>query len=137
MVDTSSSLEVHPPRGLAGPPLSVLALKAAEHDVLVVLGEADIATAELLHDLVLQALPDPPRPVLLELGALTFCDSAGLDALRDVARSAQNAGVPLTMRGQSEQLRWLQRTVRSSCRACSHVAPALVELDGRTATAPC
>ncbi len=53
--------------------------------------------------------------MLVELGALTFCDSAGVDALRDIARAAEVAGVALVFRGQSEQLQWLQRTVPASC----------------------
>lgn len=93
------------------PGLALLALRADEQDVLVVLGEADIATADLLRRLVLRALPAPPRQVVLELGALAFCDVRGLDALRDIACAAECAGVGLTFRGGSEQLLWLQQFV--------------------------
>lgn len=94
--------------------LAVFALQAAEQDVLVVVGEADIATAQHLYDEAVQALPTPPRAVVVELGALTFCDVAGVDALRDIARAAEVAGVALAFRGQSEQLQWLQRTLPAS-----------------------
>ena len=94
---------------LHGPELEVFALRAAEQDVLVVVGEADTATATSLYDQLVRALPTPPRPVVVELGALTFCGLSGLDALRDVERCADAAGVPLSFRGQSAQLQWLQR----------------------------
>ena len=108
------SHEVAVPYEVADPGIAVLALRAAEQDVLVVLGEADIATAQLLFDQLLQALPAPPRPVTVELGPLTFCDVSGSDALRDVARAAEVAGVALTFRGQSTPLQWLQRNLPQS-----------------------
>ena len=112
-------VHVPTPSGAApGPGLEVVVLRAAEQDVLVVVGEADTATAALLYEQLLRALPAPPRPVVVELGALVFCGLSGLDALRDVERSAVAAGVPLSFRGQSAQLLWLQRFVTElhSCR---------------------
>ena len=114
MTNQSSAARADSVRDVPDPGLAVLALQAAEQDVLVVVGEADIATAQHLYDQVVQLLPTPPRAVLVELGALTFCDSAGVDALRDIARAAEVAGVVLVFRGQSEQLQWLQRTVPAS-----------------------
>ena len=105
--------------------LAVFALQAAEQDVLVVVGEADIATAQHLYDEVVQVLPTSPRPVVVELGALTFCGVAGVDALRDIARAAEVAGVALAFRGQSRQLQWLQRTVPASSRPAQPCASAV------------
>lgn len=119
------------------PGLSVLVLRAAEQDVLVVLGEADVATAQQLIDQVLEALPTPPRPVIVDLGALTFCDLIGLDALRDVARAAETAGVALAFRNHRPQLRWLQRTVLASHCQRSPRAPASLDLSSSTTAASC
>lgn len=113
----------------------MLTLRAAEQDVVVVVGEADLATAPLLHDRLVQALAGRRRPVVVELGALTFCDLCGLDALRAAAGTAEAAGTHLTFRGRSAQLRWLQRTFPpaqrlaggSSCAGrATRAAPALL-----------
>lgn len=88
----------------------MIPLRNAEQDVLVVVGDADMATATWLHDQLIQALPCPPRPVLVELGALLFCDLHGLDALHRAATAAHDAGVHLSFRGMSSQLSWLHHT---------------------------
>ena len=92
------------------PGLMVMALRAAEQHVLVVIGEADLHTAGQLRRQLIDALWAEPPSLLVELGALGFCDLAGLDALHDAARAAQDAGVTLTFRGMSPQLTWLHRT---------------------------
>lgn len=55
---------------------------ASEQDVLVLLGEADMATARMLVEQAVRALPSAPRPVVVELSALTFCDLSGPDTLQ-------------------------------------------------------
>ncbi|BCY07588.1 STAS domain-containing protein [Actinoplanes sp. L3-i22] len=44
-------------------------------------GELDLATADLLDRAVTAVLAEPPPQLVLDLADLTFCDSAGLDAL--------------------------------------------------------
>ena len=90
--------------------LTVLSLPAAEQDVLVVVGEADLATAGQLREDLLRAVAAAGRPVTVELGALQFCDLCGLRALQDVALAAEDDAVELAFRGMSEQLGWLSRT---------------------------
>ena len=90
--------------------LMVTALRAAEQHVLVVVGEADLHTAAQLRTQLIDMLPVQPPSVLVDLGALEFCDLPGLDALHDAARAAHDAGVALTFRGMSAQLTWLHRT---------------------------
>ena len=107
---TISALKREAPSAREVPPCAVLVLRAAEQDVLVLLGEADMATSELLVEQVVRALPAPPRPVVVELSALTFCDLSGLDALHELAGAAADAEVPLTFRGASPELQWLHRT---------------------------
>ena len=85
-------------------------LRAAEQHVLIVVGQADIATAEQLRDDLTDALTGRPPSLLVDLAGLDFCDLSGLDALHDAARQAHAAGVQLTFRGMSAQLAWLHRT---------------------------
>ena len=92
------------------PGLMVLPLRAAEQHVLVVIGEADLHTAESLRVQIVELLWSEPASVLVELGALEFCDLHGLSALYDVARAADEAGIVLSFRGMSAQLRWLAST---------------------------
>ena len=115
MASSSTVVDGRPAERDAG--LAVLQLRAEEQDVLVVVGEADLSTAQRLYDELVQSLPAPPRTAVVELGALGFCDLRGLDALRAAAAAARTAGVCLTFRGQSAQLSWLQRT-------CPAPAPA-------------
>ena len=90
--------------------LMVMPMRAAEQHVLVVVGEADMHTAEQLRTQLIDALRTEPPSVLVELGALDFCDLQGLDALHDAARAAHDAGISLTFCGMSSQLSWLHRT---------------------------
>ena len=85
-------------------------LRAAQQHVLVVVGQADLATAEQLRDDLTDALAGQPPCLLVDLAGLDFCDLSGLDALHDAAQQAHAAGVQLTFRGMSTQLAWLHRT---------------------------
>lgn len=84
-------------------------LRAAEEHVLVVVGEADISTADQLRENLVAALADWPPALRVELGALEFCDLPGLDALQDAASAAAKAGVQLTFSGMLPQLAWLHQ----------------------------
>lgn len=92
------------------PGLLVMPLRAAEQHVLVVVGEADLATAEQLRGHLSDALAGQPPSLLVDLAGLDFCDLSGLDALHDATRQASAAGVSVTLRGMSPQLEWLHRT---------------------------
>ena len=77
---------------------------------LVVLGEADLATAGQLRHALLEAVASTPVAVVVDLAGLEFCDLPGLDALHDGLDAAQAARVPMTVRGMSAQVAWLHRT---------------------------
>lgn len=72
-----------------------VALSRALPDALVVrpAGDADLASAALLHDAVMEAIGEHPRSVLVDLSGLSFCGSAGLAALVRVRRAAADRGV--------------------------------------------
>ncbi len=77
---------------------------------LLVLGDADIATADQLRQALLEAVAGHPEAVIVDVAGLEFCDLFGLDALHAGLNAAQTAGVVMTLRGMSGQLRWLHRT---------------------------
>jgi anti-sigma B factor antagonist len=74
--------------------------------VVVVSGEADLATAALLRDELVGALSRGPRSLVLDAVDLTFCDLRGLDALTDAVHEAEDEGVVVTLH-PSTQLSWL------------------------------
>ncbi|MFC4148090.1 STAS domain-containing protein [Micromonospora mangrovi] len=52
-------------------------------------GELDMASADALHEQVHQALAsDRPELLIIDLAALTFCDSTGIRALVDARAAA-------------------------------------------------
>ena len=89
--------------------LTVFVLHAAEGHVLTVVGEADLHTAPRLRRELIAALVLAPPSVLVELGALEFCDLQGLDALHDVAQVARDLDVAITFRGMSRLLTMMDR----------------------------
>jgi anti-sigma B factor antagonist len=62
-------------------------------------GELDLATVGRLGTAVNDALAeDQPRYLLLDLKALTFCDSTGIGGFVAAHETARDAGVPLRLR---------------------------------------
>ena len=116
---------VHSPPSTWSSRLAVMPLRAAEQHVLVVVGEADLHTAAQLRRQIVELLPVEPPTLVIELGALHFCDLAGLDALRDGVRVASDAGVAVSLRGMSPQLAWLHHSfpARQSVRRGVRGAP--------------
>lgn len=70
--------------------------------VFVVAGELDLATIAVLKDVVGGAQRDDvqrgkPRPVVLDLADMTFCDSTGLGSFVALHRAAIAAGTVLSL----------------------------------------
>jgi anti-sigma B factor antagonist len=97
MTEVPSELASGQDRPPAEAPVELLhvALSRALPDTLVVrpAGEADLATAPLLHDAVMNAIEEHPSSVLVDLSGLSFCGSAGLAVLVQVRRAAADRGV--------------------------------------------
>ena len=93
--------------------LLVLPVPDGRRVVAVVAGEADLATAPLLRDRLVDCLAYRPRDLVVDATDLTFCDSRGLDALTEAVSVAERSGVRVTLR-PSLQLAWLMAAVRST-----------------------
>jgi anti-sigma B factor antagonist len=62
-------------------------------------GELDLATAGLLGERVAAVLDRPPRRLVLDVAGLTFCDSAGIDALLAARAGARARDVAVEVTG--------------------------------------
>ena len=89
--------------------LLVLPVPDGSHLVAVVAGEADLSTADVLRDGVLDCLAYHPRALVVDARDLTFCDLSGLDALMQAVAVAQRSGASVTIR-PSAHLAWLMAT---------------------------
>ncbi|MER7764022.1 STAS domain-containing protein [Streptomyces sp. NPDC097619] len=79
--------------------------------VLVVAGEVDYDTAPMLVRSLNAALAGPPVPdsLVVDCSGLTFCGSAGLNALLTTYRSAAEGAVAFALASPLPQLRRLLR----------------------------
>lgn len=71
-----------------------------------VAGELDLATATHLADCVALALTAiRTTQLMLDLGGMTFCDSAGLQAMVNAQRACRKRGIGMVLRQPSDTLR--------------------------------
>jgi anti-anti-sigma factor len=77
------------------PPFSVTTVRTAEHTVLFVSGEMDIATADEFTVAAREQLAT--GPVVLDLHDLSFMDSCGLRALIGLLRQREQEGWSLAV----------------------------------------
>ena len=86
----------------------VLAITTQAHPagptVVTVAGELEYGTTANLRQAI-QAAPFTGAGVVLDLTALTYCDSTGLTALLTAHQRAQATGVPLALAGTNADLR--------------------------------
>lgn len=93
--------------------LLVPAVPKRPHLVVLVAGEADLASAMRLRDGLVDCLVYRPRSLVVDATDLTFCDLTGLDALLDGVEIVKRSGAHVTIR-PSAQLAWLMATVRQA-----------------------
>ena len=67
------------------------------HSTLVVSGEIDLATAAMFRQELIAAAGDAHSPALVDLSAVTFLDSSGLNALVAARRSLEGTDVSLVL----------------------------------------
>ena len=85
--------------------LSTRAVHADTAVVVVVEGELDLASSTHLQREVLALFALPVHVVTLDLDALTFMDSSGLNVLNRVRNEAEDRGIKLTLRNVREPAR--------------------------------
>ncbi|MCU1395334.1 MAG: anti-anti-sigma factor [Ilumatobacteraceae bacterium] len=75
--------------------INVVVASDSGHVVVTVVGELDMATAPALGEEVGAAVlvDPPPQSVIIDLAAVTFCDSRGLRELLTLKQRADGAGV--------------------------------------------
>lgn len=92
-----------------------------DHDVVIIdiAGELDIGSAPLLdearHTIVAGLDTVPGAHVRVELAELTFCDTAGLDALSAAVAALEAVGAQVAVSGAGRQVRWLLAFAADHC----------------------
>lgn len=74
---------------MASVAFSVEVTRTATEAVVTVIGEIDVSTVSQMSAAVESVLVDAPPRVVLDLKAVTFCDSQGLGALVALSRKAR------------------------------------------------
>lgn len=112
MIDSSAFGAESPPPAVAPRELRlrVVPLPGGPELVVLVAGEADLSTYELLRDQLVSVSAGGPTAVIVDVSGLSFCDLSGLDALLEAACISSGAGVPMTFQGMSPRLSWLFAT---------------------------
>ncbi|GGV53099.1 STAS domain-containing protein [Streptomyces griseoflavus] len=98
MTDPDPLLTVTPRRDPSGP------------HVLTVTGELDHHSAPVLTGAVSEAQSDD-RGLILDLSAVTYCDSTGITVLINAYQRAQTTGAPLVLAGVNPDLNRLFQVV--------------------------
>lgn len=93
----------------------VVAVPEVDRTVVMVAGEADLATAPLLREGLLASLHHGRPSVVVDAAALAFCDLDGLDVLCGFVVIAERYGVVVTVL-PSRQLAWLLTLVEQGSR---------------------
>jgi anti-sigma B factor antagonist len=68
------------------------------HAVVQFVGELDMATADLAEERGLEAVANSGGPVVLDLGAMSYCDSSGLRVLLRLQAEAGKHGREVVLR---------------------------------------
>lgn len=90
--------------------LLVRAVSKQTHVEVHIAGEADLSTAPLLRRRLVDSLRHGRPSLVVDAGALSFCDLSGLDALCDALQTVERSGTHVTLQ-PSTQLAWLIATV--------------------------
>lgn len=69
----------------------------ADEAVITLRGELDLSSGHVLRDAADEAMTARPARLVLDLSALTFCDSTGLSELIRLYQRTQQAGTELVL----------------------------------------
>ena len=79
------------------------------YQVIRVVGELDIATAEKAYSYISKVIDGGQAPLTVDLSGLTFCDASGLGVLARISRHARQAGRQLKLASARPSLLKLMR----------------------------
>ncbi|HET6705738.1 STAS domain-containing protein [Amycolatopsis sp.] len=79
------------------PALTVRVRTVPEAVVVAAAGDLDLATAPVLRTRARAALAGRPGALIVDLGAVTYCGSAGLQVIAELVASSSAAGLPLAV----------------------------------------
>lgn len=110
---------------IASPEARLSRERLAEHTVIAISGELDIASTPSLRERLHTALRDTGPYVVIDLSGVTFCDASGLALLVDARRRAGPKGTTVVLAAPRPQMARLLRltglarvfTIRSSVTA--------------------
>lgn len=98
--------------------LIVLPLLDGPRTVVVIAGDADVATASRLQEQLIGTLAFGTRSLVVDLTDLAGCDLQGASALSTAVQAAEARGVAVSLRGESPHVAQVLRTyAHRSCRA--------------------
>ncbi|MFI6266570.1 STAS domain-containing protein [Micromonospora sp. NPDC051006] len=90
-------------------PLSLSSHRTADAATIAVRGEVDLSTADDLERAVAAAAQEDAPAIIIDLGGVTFLDSAGINALLKGRRLADGHGKPYHVTGAQGMVRQLLR----------------------------
>ncbi|EOD68989.1 STAS domain-containing protein [Amycolatopsis vancoresmycina] len=79
------------------PVLTVHLRTVPEAAVVAAEGDLDLGTAPVLRSGARAALAGEPGALIVDLGGVTFCGSAGLQVIAEVVAAAEAAGLPFAV----------------------------------------
>jgi len=91
---------------LVSPILRVVPVRTGEHAIVVLAGDVDTSTVELVRAVAEQCLQQRPQRLSIDLSSVQFCDCSGVRALRGVRADADAAGVEFRLIAPSA---WIRR----------------------------
>ncbi|WP_433227990.1 STAS domain-containing protein [Actinomadura formosensis] len=91
------------PTGTASPEAGLTRERLADHTVIAISGELDIASTPSLRERLHVALRDVGAYVIIDLSGVTFCDASGLAMLVGARRRTQPNGAPVILTGPRRQ----------------------------------
>ena len=95
------------------------------NQIVSVVGELDIATAEQAYLYISDVIDAWPTPVSVDLSGLTFCDASGLGVLARIARHARQVGRQLKLTAARPSLLKIMK-ITGLDRAFPELVPAAV-----------
>jgi anti-sigma B factor antagonist len=80
-------------------------MSQADHTVISVAGEIDLYTAPKLQSELMAALHEDPARLIVDMSAVEFCDSTGINVLLAAHRFARERGGELQLAGPGSATR--------------------------------